>query len=146
MDQITGKREILLVEDSADDQVLVRRALRVYPEVNISTASDGQEALDYFASRTELPELVILDLKLPKLDGFDVLRWIRSQPALQELSVVVFSSSDEVHDIELATRYGANGYARKPVDFDEHAKVVCQLVEGFLNLPPWQGEHSGLIG
>jgi len=142
MDQITGKHEILLVEDSPDDQVLVRRALRVHPEVDIRTASDGQEALDYFAAHSELPELVILDLKLPKLDGFDVLRWIRAQPAMEQMPVVVFSSSDEPQDMERATRCGATSYASKPVDFDEHAKTICQLVEGFLHLPPMRAKRG----
>lgn len=117
---------ILLVEDRPDDVLLIRKAFERAKVSNpIYVVSDGEEAVEYlsgsgkFWSRAEypLPELVLLDLKLPKMDGFDVLQWIRSHPGLQGLAVVVLTSSEEPKDINLAYGMGANSFLLKPTDF-----------------------------
>src|SRR5262245_8374290 len=116
---------ILVAEDEADDAFLLERAFaRAGIKATIQLARDGQEAVDYLRGSKPstdrqaqpLPVLVLLDLKMPRLDGFDVLEWLRQQPGLRRLSVVVFSSSNEPRDINRAYDLGANSYAVKPVD------------------------------
>lgn len=118
------KREspvILLVEDNPDDEKLALHALHRYlPRAEVKIARDGQEALDVLSDPTkELPDLVLLDLKLPKVDGIDVLRAIRADPRTRHLVVIVLTSSDEPSDIGRAYENCANSYVRKPVPFDE---------------------------
>ncbi len=114
---------ILLIEDNEDDVFLMRRALKKSGLAwSMQVATDGQIALDYlagagaFADRTQfpIPALVFLDLKLPYMDGFDVLAWIRSQPALAEIPVVILTSSPEERDQKRATELGARAYLIKP--------------------------------
>jgi two-component system response regulator len=127
---------ILLVEDNEDDVALTLRALeknRLQNEVEI--VRDGQEALDLlfrrgeYASRpsTELPELVLLDLKVPRVDGLEVLRQIRSSPITQFLPVVVLTSSSQERDVVQSYQLGANSYVQKPVDFDDFIEATRQL-------------------
>jgi CheY-like chemotaxis protein len=127
---------ILLVEDNADDVLLTRLAFeRNRFAGEIVTAADGLEALDYlfatgpYAGRdgTMMPEVVLLDLKLPKLDGLDVLRRIRSDPGTRRLPVVVLTSSNEQRDIVQSYELGANSFVRKPVDFGEFVAAARQL-------------------
>jgi two-component system, response regulator len=130
------ERVILLVEDNADDEALTMRALSKNNITNkIVVARDGVEALDYlfgmgtYAGRdTSLqPELVLLDLKLPKVDGFEVLQKLRADPRTKLLAVVILTSSKEQQDIANGYGLGANSYIRKPVDFQHFVDAVSQL-------------------
>ena len=127
---------ILLVEDNADDEALTLRALRKHNVSNeIVVARDGVEALDFLfgtgahAGRDPgvLPELVLLDLKLPKIDGLEVLKRMRADPRTHLLPVVILTSSKEQQDIVNGYSLGANSYVRKPVDFEEFVEGVKQL-------------------
>lgn len=123
---------ILLVEDDPDHEALAIRALRKANVVNeIRVARDGAEALDYMKSVSDgsepLPQLVLLDLKLPKVEGLEVLRHIRSSDRTQLLPVVVLTSSDEERDIVTSYRLGVNSYIRKPVNFTDFAEATRQL-------------------
>ena len=123
---------ILLVEDRDDDVVLLRRSFQKAGIANpVQVVMDGEEAIAYlsgtgkYTAREEypLPGLVLLDLKLPKLDGFEVLRWIRTQPALCGLRVVVLSSSENIRDVNLAYALGANSFLVKPTDLKEYVEL-----------------------
>jgi len=123
---------ILLVEDREDDVVLLRRSFEKAAIANpVQVVKDGEDAIAYlsgtgrFSAREEfpLPELVLLDLKLPKLDGFEVLRWIRTQPALSGLRVVVLTSSNNLRDMNLAYALGANSFLVKPSDLKEYVEL-----------------------
>ena len=123
-------KTILLVEDNADDEQLTLRAMRQSDIPNIiRVARDGAEALDklFGAAETRLPDLVLLDLKLPKVNGLEVLQKIRADERTRTLPVVVLTSSDEERDIIESYELGANSYIRKPVDFDQFIDAVRQL-------------------
>ena len=123
---------ILLIEDSPDDQALALRALKKNNILNkVTVVGDGAEALDYLLSPDsaggvgeELPGLILLDLKLPKIDGLEVLRRIRADERTQIIPVVVLTSSKEEEDILRSYHTGANGYVRKPVDFSDFSDAV----------------------
>lgn len=130
------KNSILLVEDNPDDEALIIRALKVNNLKNeLIVARDGSEAIDYlfaegqYAERdiNELPALVLLDLQLPKIDGFGVLKRLRTNEQTKTLPVVILTSSAEQEDILNAYGLGANSYVRKPVDFDEFIKQSGNL-------------------
>jgi two-component system response regulator len=130
------ERKILLVEDNADDEALTIRALKRNNIVNaIDVVRDGAEALDYIFCRGDwserdphvVPQVVLLDLKLPKVGGLEVLRAIREDEALRFLPVVVLTSSTEEQDIVESYGLGANSYIRKPVDFDQFSDAVRTL-------------------
>lgn len=138
---------ILLVEDNEDDAALALRALRTNRIANqVVHARDGAEARDYLfglgehAERNvcEVPELVLLDLKLPKLDGLDVLRRIRGDDRTRYTPVVVLTSSDEEEDLVRSYGLGANSFIRKPVDFDAFMDTIRQTSVYWLlvNEPP----------
>jgi two-component system response regulator len=138
---------ILLVEDNPDDVALTLRAFeREHLANQVHVAVDGPEALDFLFARGRhaaragkpLPQVVLLDLKLPKVDGLEVLREIRSNPRTQLLPVVVLTSSIEETDVARAYGLGANGYIRKPVDFREFVEAARQLGMYWLllNVPP----------
>jgi two-component system response regulator len=127
---------ILLVEDNSRDVALTRRALKKSNIVNeVVVARDGVEALDYLfgtgihAGRdmTVMPQLILLDLKLPKLDGLQVLQRLRADERTGRLPVVVFTSSSEEEDMVKSYDLGANSYVRKPVDFDQFLEATKQL-------------------
>lgn len=124
-------KTILLVEDNPDDEMLTMRALRQSDIPNVITvARDGAEAVEYLsqaAATSKLPNLVLLDLKLPKLSGLEVLQRLRSHEKLKSLPVVVLTSSDEDRDIVESYSLGANSYIRKPVDFEDFMDCVKQL-------------------
>ena len=133
---MTDNGVILLVEDNPDDVALTLRALaKGNIENDVVVARDGVEALDYlFASgayvnrdTTTAPKLILLDLKLPKVDGLDVLRRLRANERTKLLPVVVLTSSKEEEDIITSYSLGANSYVRKPVDFTQFAEAVRQL-------------------
>lgn len=121
-------RKILLVEDNPDDEQLTLRALRRAKVANeIIIARNGEEALTMVFNTSPLPAVVLLDLKLPKIDGLEVLRRIRANPKTLILPVVVLTSSSEERDIIESYQLGANSYVRKPVEFDRFTEAVGQL-------------------
>lgn len=124
-------KTILLVEDNADDEQLTLRAMRQSDVPNIiRVARDGAEAIDALFgpnAGSRLPDLVLLDLKLPKVSGLEVLQRMRSEERTRTLPIVVLTSSDEERDIVESYNLGANSYIRKPVDFDEFIDAVRQL-------------------
>jgi two-component system response regulator len=130
------KRPILLVEDSADDQELISRALRRANVANpVIFANDGQEALYVLHGEGQpLPALVLLDLKLPRINGFEVLAKVRAHPRTKNLPVVVLSSSSEMEDINESYDIGANSYIRKPVSIAQFNEAIAQVVTYWLSL------------
>ncbi|OIQ99405.1 response regulator rcp1 [mine drainage metagenome] len=127
-----SQKIILLVEDNPDDEVLTLRALRKNNMMNeVVVARDGQEALDYFfgeeASGNPVPTLMLLDLKLPKVNGLEVLRHIRANQRTTLQPIVILTSSKEEQDIINGYRLGANSYIRKPVDFNQFMEAIRQL-------------------
>ncbi len=124
-------KRILLIEDNPDDVELTLRALKKHNIVNeVVVAQDGVEALDLLlkgALAEQPPEIILLDLKLPKVDGIEVLRRIRAEPATRRLPVVVLTSSTEERDLVESYNHGANSFIRKPVDFDQFTDAVRQL-------------------
>jgi CheY-like chemotaxis protein len=140
-------KTILLVEDNSSDVGLAQRALRkshVFDELIV--AKDGQEALDYLfgvgtsvgGDAIQLPRLILLDLKLPCVDGLEVLRRIRASEQTRRLPVVILTTSREEEDITASYDLGANSYIRKPVDFNQFVQVIQQLGLYWLTLnePP----------
>jgi two-component system, response regulator len=131
-----NERNILLIEDNPDDELLTLMAFRDNKIMNeIVVARDGEEALDIlfgtgkFSSHdvSTLPQLILLDLKLPKVDGLEVLQKIRSTEETRYLPVVVLTSSREEMDIIKSYQLGANSYIQKPVDFEQFSEAIKQL-------------------
>ncbi|MBZ0112720.1 MAG: response regulator [Thermoanaerobaculia bacterium] len=131
-----GKKTILLVEDNPDDELLTLRALKkskIHNEVVV--VRDGAEALDYlfatgsFSDRdpTQLPQVILLDLNLPKVGGLEVLERLRAHPPTSLLPVVILTSSLEEIDLLRGYQLGANSYVRKPVDFDQFVNAARHL-------------------
>jgi two-component system response regulator len=130
------EKMILLVEDNPDDEALTLRALKKNNIRNeVVVVRDGAEALDWLFARgvyagrdaSVLPQLVLLDLKLPKVSGLEVLRAVRADPRTKRMPVVVLTSSKEEQDIMTGYDLGANSYVRKPVDFTQFAEGIRQL-------------------
>jgi two-component system response regulator len=122
--------EILLVEDNPDDAGLTIRALKKYNLVNnLHHVEDGEEAIDFIFSQslTHLPKLILLDLKLPKIDGLAVLRKLKSDPEKKVIPVVILTSSKEEKDIIESYQLGVNAYIVKPVEFESFIKAVAEL-------------------
>ena len=129
-------KTILLVEDNPDDEALTLRALKRNNILNeVIVARDGAEALDYLFARgahsgrdtSKQHEVILLDLKLPKVDGLEVLQQIRQDERIRRLVVVILTSSNEERDIIAGYDLGANSYIRKPVDFNQFMEAVRQL-------------------
>jgi len=131
----TRTKHILLVEDNPDDVKLTLRALQKSRILNkVDVASDGVEALDYLFSRgvfagrnPEMPQVILLDLKMPRMDGLEVLKRIRSEEQTKLLPVVILTTSNEDRDRIESYKLGANSYIRKPVDFNQFAESIQQL-------------------
>ncbi len=126
----TRAHAILLVEDNEDDILLIERAFHKANVANpLVVVRDGEEAVAYLSNLdgNPIPELVLLDLKLPRKDGFEVLEWLRAQPVLRRLPVVVLTSSGETPDIDRAYDLGANSYLVKPVGFEALLDMVKTL-------------------
>jgi len=130
---------ILLVDDSEDDCTLMRRAFSKAKLLNpLLGLHSGEEALDYlsgsgqYTNRAEypLPALILLDIKMPGIDGLEVLRWIRTQPGLRTLRVVMLTTSNDLRDVNAAYQLGANSFLTKPVDF-EHFVEVTRALSGY---------------
>jgi two-component system response regulator len=123
-----SKSFILLVEDNFNDELLTRRAFgKSNMTDRLMTINDGVEALDFLLHGPVQPALVLLDLKLPRLDGLEILRRLRANERTRTLPVILLTSSDEAADRERGLAAGLNGYIRKPVDFSEFVEVVRQL-------------------
>ena len=127
---------ILLADDSEDDVLLIRRAFKKGEIHNpLHVVRDGDEAIAYlsgegkYGNRAEypLPDLLLLDLKMPRTDGFEVLRWIRQQPGLQALRVVVLTSSADLRDVNEAYQLGANSFLAKPMEFENFVETSMFL-------------------
>ena len=130
---------ILLVEDDYNDVLLIQRAFRkANIKPSVSNVSDGDEVLLYlqgegkYADRSQypVPLLILLDLKLPRRSGLEVLAWIRQQPELRRLLVIVLTSSQEDSDLTQAYDLGANSYLVKPIDFQEFVRLV-ELIDDY---------------
>jgi CheY-like chemotaxis protein len=139
--------EILLVEDNPNDLELALHALKRHHLANrIHVARDGEEALDFLFGQGDhpggapngVPKVILLDLKLPKVDGLDVLRRVKSDPDLRKVPVVVLTSSREERDVVESYELGVNSYIVKPVDFEQFNEAVRQLglYWVLLNQPP----------
>ena len=131
-----NNKMILLVEDNPDDEILTLRALNGNNIANeVVVTRDGAEALDYLFARgqysdrdtSEMPQVVLLDLKLPKIDGLEVLSQMRADERTKEVPVVILTSSNEESDIAQSYVKGANSYVRKPVEFEQFVEVVRQV-------------------
>ena len=136
-------KPILLVEDNADDEALTMRAFRRNNIRNeIIVARDGAAALEYLFGTgayqgrdpLDLPQVVLLDLKLPKVDGIEVLKRVRADDRTALLPVVILTSSNEQQDIINGYKFGCNSYVRKPVDFDQFMNVVRKVDEFFVTI------------
>src|SRR6185369_8119540 len=131
-----NKKTILLVEDNENDEFLTLRALKKYNIANdVMVARDGAEALDYLfctgehtgRKPNELPIVMLLDLKLPKVDGLEVLRRVRADERTRYIPVVILTSSKEEKDVVSGYKLGTNSYVQKPVDFTAFVDAVGQL-------------------
>jgi CheY-like chemotaxis protein len=127
---------ILLVEDREDDVLLVRRGFERAKLVNpLMVVRSGEEAITYlrgegkYSNRSEypLPDLILLDLKMPGLDGYDVLRWIRTQAHFRALRVIVLTSSEDIYDVDKAYGLGANSFLVKPSSFDNYVELLRSM-------------------
>jgi two-component system, response regulator len=128
---------MLLVEDNPDDMEFALRALRENGmDGKVLTAQDGQEALDclFSANSDERPRFVLLDLKMPKVDGFEVLRRVRANQSTHYLPVVILSTSNEDRDVDESYRLGANSYIQKSMDFFEFTESIKQIGHYWLEL------------
>jgi two-component system response regulator len=141
-------KTILLIEDDPGDIELTRRALgKNYPDIELVVLRDGVEAIEYFFGEDyknrKLPHLILLDLKLTKVSGLELLEKLRSEPRTKLLPIVILSSSDEESDIEASYNLGANSYVCKPVNFVQLSEIVLQLGIFWLALnvspPPVRG-------
>jgi two-component system, response regulator len=152
-----GKLDILLVEDNQDDVDLALHALkREKLANNIFVVRDGEEALDFLFCRSAFthrsfdnpPKLVLLDLKLPKVDGMEVLRQAKSDPRTKTIPVVIMTSSKEERDLVAGYNLGANSYIQKPVDFDQFRETVKSVGLYWLivNQPPIGEDSQHLAG
>jgi CheY-like chemotaxis protein len=138
---------ILLVEDREDDIVLIKKCFeKGWIDNPMQVVRDGEEAIQYlsgegkYSNRAEypLPDLILLDLKMPKVDGFEVVRWIRRQPGFGMIPVVVLTSSDAIRDVNRAYALGANSFLVKPLDFENFIETAKVLKAYWLrtNKPP----------
>ena len=152
----TASYNILLVEDDPNDIILIKRAFLKAGSVNpVRVVEDGDAAVAYLAGensyadreRYPMPALVLLDLKLPRRSGFEVLKWLRQQPGLKRLPVIILTASEKTKDINRAYDLGANSYLVKPVSFDDLLSIVKTLGLWWLLLnekPEVPGKRGGL--
>ena len=135
-----SKRVVLLVEDNADDVDLTVYALKKseVTQHDLQVVNDGVEALDYFFDSEKksnvMPDMVLLDLKLPRINGLEVLKRLREEEATRYLPVVVLTSSKEEQDVSNCYRLGANAYVRKPVDFNNFMSVISNVLSFWLTI------------
>lgn len=144
-------KRVLLVEDDPDDVELILRVLRKHHiKSDVVIARDGAEALDYLLCRdifaghdmNNLPEVILLDLKLPKLNGLEVLQQLRADNRTKFIPIVILSSSDEEQDMINCYQAGANSYIQKPVDFTQFSEIIQQLGIYWLLLNQFPGRKA----
>ncbi len=145
-------KRILIAEDDPGDAFLLERAFsKSGLNFVVSFVHDGQEAIDYLSGQNEyadrgkhpIPDLLLLDLKMPRVDGFEVLQWLRNQPGLSRMLVIVLTSSDQTRDINKAYELGANSYLVKPIelgDLENLASVVQNYWMGLNRRPEYTPE------
>ncbi len=140
---MSNHAEILLCEDNSSDADLTIRALKgKNPSANIQWVKNGEEAMDYLLARGSFekrpieykPKVILLDLKMPKVDGLEVLKEIRNHPETKTIPVVILTSSNEKRDIKSSYEYGANSYIVKPVDSQKFLDSVAELSSYWLSL------------
>ena len=140
---MSDRAVILLVEDEDNDVVLIRKAFEKGQILNpLFVVRTGEEAMAYLAgdgkyrNRAEypLPDLMLLDIKMPGLDGFEVLRWVRAQTGFSSLLIVMLTSSDRVYDVNQAYKLGANSFLVKPLDFENYIQTCHVLKQYWLNM------------
>jgi CheY-like chemotaxis protein len=120
--------EILLAEDNAEDAEMTMRALRRNNIANqLHWVRDGAEALEYLRTVARAPKLILLDIKMPRVDGIEVLRQLKADPATRTIPVVVMTSSNEERDVVESYRLGVNSYIVKPVQFEEFMQTVAKI-------------------
>lgn len=133
------RKRILLVEDNPNDELLTKMAIeRSMPEIEIDVARDGHELVEYFFGQNNgdhpTPNLIILDLNIPKINGLEVLKRLRSETKTMTIPIVVLTSSKEERDIQLSSKFGANSFIRKPVDFVEFTKIADLIGQYWLDV------------
>ena len=148
-------RLILLVEDNPADVMVIKMALaRLNQGFRVEVLSDGQAALDYlsgeppFTDRKQfpLPSLMLLDLGLPHVDGFHVLEWVRTEPVLQSLPIVILATTSSLADIQRAYQFGANSFITKPADLDKLVRDLETAFQHWLKAPPLQAAPTAKVG
>jgi two-component system response regulator len=135
-EQYVGSVQIVVVEDNPDDALMTMRALRkLNPEPNVKLVRDGSDALAVLVGEGACcPELIFLDLKLPKVHGLEVLRLLRADPKASAIPVVILTSSDDPSDIAQAKQLGANQFVSKPIDWDQYSRLVREAAVKYLQL------------
>jgi len=126
---------ILLVDDSDDDIFLVKEAFRESGMAHrIHAISDGEKALDFLKKNiADRPDVVLLDINMPRFSGFDVLEWVQSDPELRSIPVVMLTTSEQPEDVRRATEGGARDYFRKPVEFNHLRDLACRVLKRWGN-------------
>jgi two-component system response regulator len=135
MDGVSGTR-VFLVEDSSDDEFFIRRAMeRLFEDLDIRVAVNGEEAMAALLDENaKVPSLILIDVKLPRVGGLEVLQALRKDPRYLKTPVVILTSSTERMDIETAYSLGANGYVSKPVKFDEYVEKFGSVLHYWLKI------------
>ena len=148
--KLTIPLSILIADDDAQDAMLVRMAAqRAALGIRLESVTDGEQAIDYLLGRARyadrqshpFPSMMLLDLKMPRLSGFDVLDFVRNQPGLRRLPVVIFSSSDDPKDIKRAYEAGANSYLCKPHSSDDLSALLKALEEYWCKFNRFPPQH-----
>ena len=137
------RQTILVIDDDPNDQFFIKRELtKLGPHVSVAFANDGEEALAYLKGESKfsdrnafpLPSIMFLDLKMPRLSGFEVLQWLKSDPTFKSTPTIVLSSSDLQSDIDKAYQLGANAYLVKPADVEDFRRVFATTGQFFVEL------------
>jgi CheY-like chemotaxis protein len=152
---VNDSATILLVEDREEDVILIQKAFERGKIRNpLHVVRNGEDAINYLAGigrfsdrlRYPFPLLVLLDLKMPGVDGFEVLRWIKSQPTLSTLRVVVLTSSENIRDVSLAYQLGATSFLVKPLDFNNTVSMTETIMDYWLGINVSSGpRHTGPV-
>ena len=125
-----AETRILLVDDSDDDIFLVREAFKDSGIAHrLDAISDGEEAMSFLREDGNRPDVLLLDINMPRFSGFDVLEWVQSDPQLRDIPVVMLTTSDQPEDIRRATEGGARDYFRKPVEFSGLRELACSVLD-----------------
>ncbi|MBD2199698.1 MULTISPECIES: response regulator [Calothrix] len=127
----TQQNLLLLVEDEPGNILLIKRAMsKLKLNIQIQAVEDGEQAVNYL-KKSPLPQLILTDIKMPRMNGIELLAWIKQQPEFSQLPVIMFSSSGEIEDINQATALGASSYIVRPGSFAELVEVMQQITSYF---------------